>query len=110
MRTAMRAELISAEKFPARLKEAQQGNRHVRVALVASSWRAGRELLAAVKGGDGSDVERDFRNCTVRVLPGPGCVKGDFLTRDEFDEVYVVPDGIPLLDAYRLVKNILGLK
>jgi hypothetical protein len=106
----MRTEFVSCSEVEDKVKASRGGNRHTKVALVAASWQRGRKLLDGIKGGDGTDVQRDFAFASVQLLPGPGCIHGDFLAKNEFDELYVVPDGMSLIDIHRLTKVLLGTR
>jgi hypothetical protein len=106
----MRTEFVSRDEVTSKVKGNQGGNRQTRIALLAANWQKGRRLLEAIPGGDGTDVYREWPWATVKVLPTPGCIQGDFLDRDEFDELFVVPDGISLVDIHRLTKLLLGVR
>jgi hypothetical protein len=106
----MRTEFVSQTEVAAKVKSNKGGNRQTRIALLACNWQRGRKLLENIPGGDGTDVKRDFTWATVQVLPTPGCIHGDFLERDEFDELYVVPDGMTLIDIHQLTKVLLSVK
>lgn len=83
--------------------------------LIASSWQKGRVALNELadelppdSSADGTSLE--YANVSVNVLPGPGVIKGDFMERQDYNEVYIVPDGITLIQLYDICKVLLKMK
>jgi hypothetical protein len=111
----MRTEFISRDTLVDRVKETARGNRVCRMAVVARSWADGREALKYLAKNLNphavvSDTELEYDRANVKALPGPGCFEGDFLTRDIYDEVYIIPDGLGNQAVYKLSKLLLGMK
>lgn len=110
----MRTEFISGETILTKVREAMNGNRVTRMAIIARSWQEGRKLLQnisqALTPRNTEETSLMYDKATVTILPGPGCLKGDFLERDNYDEMYIVPDGITLTDVHNIAKLLLGKK
>jgi hypothetical protein len=110
----MRTQFISEAKLLDRVREATRGNRLTRMAVVAYSWKRGREILATVARElpprQAQDTSLDYDRVNIKTIPVNGCLVADFLTRDEYDEVFVVPDLMTNLDVHSLSQAFLGMK
>lgn len=111
----MRTEFISKDELLTKVREASLGNRVCRMAVVARSWQDGRKALAGLAANlpplsADKDTELEYDRVNIKALPGPGCFEGDFLSREAFDEVYIIPDGLGMQAMYKLSKLLLGLK
>lgn len=65
-------------------------------------------MLPPQDEGDGTSFV--YENVHVTVLPGPGVLKADFLERATYDEVYIVPDEITLIQLHGICKVLLNMK
>jgi hypothetical protein len=110
----MRTQFISEAKLVDRVREAARGNRLTRMAVVAYSWKRGREILASLSlqlpPRRAQETSLEYDQVNVRTLPANGCLVADFLTRDEYDEVFVVPDLMTNLDVHNLARAFLGMR
>jgi len=74
----------------------------------------GRELLLDIDNVyptlKSTDTSLEYDEVKIVVLPGPSCIKEDFLKKNDYDEVYIVPDDMTNLQVYSLSKYLLGMK
>jgi hypothetical protein len=82
--------------------------------VVAHSWHSGRlalnQLADSMPPKGATETKLEYERVSVTVLPGPGVIKGDFMDREDYDEIYVLPDNIPLIQMYDICKVLLRMK